>query len=101
MKLCLAKMDVRYTQIERPDDAKHRLSFLVTCLSFSSFFFFRGNELSLQILSYTWEMSLRPTTWQLQTQACTGIKQSLQQECGAYHGPVYLETMMMPHLSGR
>lgn len=40
MKLCLAKMDVRYTQIERPDDAKHRLSFLVTCLSFSSFFFF-------------------------------------------------------------
>ncbi|KAK9291152.1 hypothetical protein L1049_009340 [Liquidambar formosana] len=33
--------------------------------------------------------------------ACIGIRQSLQQEIGAYHGLVCLGTMTMHHLSGR
>lgn len=33
-------------------------------------------------------------------QVCIGIRQPLQQGIGAYPGPVYLETMMMLHLSG-
>lgn len=34
-------------------------------------------------------------------QACIGIRLHLQQELGAYHGLVYLATMMMHHLNGQ
>ena len=55
----------------------------------------------MQILLYTLEMSLRPTIYQLQMPACTGIRQSLQQNPEIFLGPVCLETMMMHHLNGR
>ncbi|KAK4580781.1 hypothetical protein RGQ29_024433 [Quercus rubra] len=57
--------------------------------------------MKLLILLYTLEMSLQPTIYQLQMPACTGIRQSLQQNPEVFHLPVCLETMTMHHLNGR
>lgn len=46
-------------------------------------------------------MLLRQITSQLQMQAYIGIRHSLQQDPGAFHGLVCLETMMMHPLSGQ